>query len=120
MSVVWSKKMSAAPAHFGAVLQLRAQPGRRDDLVTLLGNYVNTLDDGEPGTTLLAVALDPGDEAAVWMWEEFADADAVGAHFSHDFFRALQLELADLLVEAPAVRPLTPAIRHVRSGVTAE
>ncbi len=111
--------MTAEPARFGAILQLRAQPGGRDELLRVLGNYVNTLD-GEPGTTLLCVASDPADEDAVWMWEEFADAEAVAGHFAHDFFRALQLELADLLVDSPAVRPLTPVIRHVSSGVSAE
>ena len=48
------------------------------------------------------------------MWEEFADAEAVQAHFEHDFFRALQLELADLLAEPVAVRPLAPVARPRR------
>ncbi len=105
-------------SQFGAILQLRAQPGRRDDLVRILRNYANTLD-GEPGTTMFAVATDPGDEDAVWLWEQFADADAVSAHFQHDFFRALQLELEDLLVDAPAARPLTPVLHRVNPGVSA-
>ena len=84
----------------------------------MLGNYAGTLEDGEPGTTLFTVAADPNDEDMVWLWEEFANVDAVRAHFEHDFFRALQLELADLLVEPPSVRPLAPIARHV-SGVAA-
>ena len=55
--------MSDSSAQFGAVLQLHAQPGRRDDVVSLLRNYVNTLD-GEPGTVLFAVAVDPADDDA--------------------------------------------------------
>jgi len=107
-------------AAFGALLHLTAREGQRDDLVRVLGNYLKTLDDGEPGTTLISVAADPNDDDAVWMWEEFADAEAVQAHFAHDFFQALQLELADLLVEPVAVRPMAPVARHVRGGVTAE
>jgi quinol monooxygenase YgiN len=107
-------------ASFGALLQLTANPGERDDLLRVLGNYLNTLDEGEPGTTLLAVAADPNDEDLVWLWEEFEDADAVRAHFEHDFLRALQLELADLLAAPPSVRPLAPIARHISSGVTAE
>lgn len=110
--------MSENPA-FGALLQLSALEGKRDELLRVLNNYVNTLD-GEPGTTLFAVAADPNDVNMVWLWEEFADANAVQGHFQHDFFRALQLELADLLVEPPAVRPLAPVARRVNPGVPAE
>jgi quinol monooxygenase YgiN len=106
-------------AAFGALIQLTARDGLRDELVRVLGNYASTLADGEPGTTLFAVAGDPNDESLVWLWEQFADGDAVQAHFDHDFFRALQLELEDLLAAPPAVRPLAPAVTHVSSGVTA-
>lgn len=110
--------MSTDRAEFGAVLQLRVQPGRRDDAVALFRNYANTLD-GEPGTVLFAAAVDPGDEDVVWLWEEFADSDAVQAHFQHDFFRALQLELVDLLVEPAAARPLAPFVRRLNPQITA-
>jgi quinol monooxygenase YgiN len=105
---------------FGALLQLTARDGQRDDLLRVLGNYLRTLQDGEPGTTLVSVAADPNDSDLVWVWEEFADPAAVQAHFEHDFFRALQLELADLLAQPVAVRPLAPIGRHVSGGVTAE
>ena len=105
---------------FGALLQLTAREDQREDLLRVLGNYLRTLDPGEPGTTLLSVAADPNDEQLVWVWEEFADAEAVQAHFQHDFFRALQLEFADLLAEPVAVRPLAPIARHVGHGVAAE
>jgi quinol monooxygenase YgiN len=98
-------------SQFGALIQLTAQDGKRDELLRVLANYVNTLD-GEPGTTLFAVAADPGDDDLVWVWEEFADADAVRDHFQHDFFHALQLELADMLAAPIAVRPLAPFTRR--------
>lgn len=106
-------------AAFGALVQLTARPGLRDDLLRMLANYVNTLD-GEPGTTLYAVAADPGDDDVVWVWEEFADEQAVQGHFEHDFFRALQLELAELLAGPALIRPLAPFVRRVAPGVTAE
>jgi len=104
---------------FGAVLQMTAAPGRRDDLLRVLANYANTLD-GEPGTTLFAAAADTSDDHLVWVWEEFADEDAIRGHFEHDFFRALQLELADLLAEPVAIRPLTPVVRRTASDTLAE
>ena len=106
-------------ARFGAVLQMVAAPGQRDQLLRVLGNYANTLD-GEPGTTLFAAAADANDDDIVWVWEEFASGEAVQEHFQHDFFRALQMELSDLLVGPAAVRPLAPFVRRVNPGVTAE
>jgi quinol monooxygenase YgiN len=107
------------PAKFGAILQLTAKPGLRADLLRILTNYAATLD-GEPGTLTFAVAADPNDEDTAFIWEEFADGAAVQAHFEHDFFRALQLELSELLAEPASVRPLVPVVRRVNPGVTAE
>jgi len=103
--------VSASELPPGAVLQMTALAGKRDELIKVLTNYAGTLD-GEPGTTLFAAAADPNDEDVVWVWEEFASLDAVREHFEHDFFRALQLELADLLDGPAAVRPLTPFVRR--------
>ena len=44
----------------------------------------------------------------------------MAGHFSHDFFRALQLEMADLLAEPAAARPLTPVVYRVSPGVPTE
>ena len=97
---------------FGAVLQLTAVEGKRDELIRILSNYANTLD-GEPGTTLFAAAADATDSEVVWVWEEFLDEEAVRGHFQHDFFQALQLELEDLLAGPSAVRPLEPFARRI-------
>ena len=69
---------------------------------------------------LYAVALDPNAADDVFLWEEFADGPALKAHFEHDFFKALQMELADLLAEPAGARPLVPVVRRVNPGVTAE
>jgi quinol monooxygenase YgiN len=103
----------------GAILQMTAKPGHRDALLQILSNYAGTLD-GEPGTLLFAVSADPNDEDTVFLWEEFVDGNAVQAHFEHDFFRALQLELADLLAEPAAARPLVPIARRLNPNVAAE
>jgi quinol monooxygenase YgiN len=103
---------------FGAVLQMTTHPGQREEAMRILTNYASTLD-GEPGTTLFAAAADPSDEDMIWVWEEFADGEAVRDHFQHDFFRALQLELTDLLAEPAAVRPLAPFVRRVNPNIAA-
>jgi quinol monooxygenase YgiN len=96
---------------------MTALPGKRAELIRVLTNYAGTLD-GEPGTTLFAAAADPNDENIVWIWEEFANAEAVRGHFEHDFFRALQLELGDLLAGPAAVRPLAPFVRRTNPAST--
>lgn len=106
-------------AEFGALLQMTAHTGQRAELLRVLANYANTLD-GEPGTTLFAVAADPNEEDLVWVWEEFADGNAVQEHFRHDFFHALQAELGDLLAEPASIRPLAPFARRVNPEVPAE
>ena len=108
-----------ALGQFGAILQLTAKAGRREELLRILTNYASTLD-GEPGTLLFTVALDPNAENDVFIWEEFADGPALRAHFEHDFFRALQMELAELLAEPVGARPLVPVVRRVNPGVAAE
>ena len=108
------------PSSFGVLVSLTAREGQRDEVLRIVTNYLGTLEDGEPGTTLMSVASDPQDDDLVWMWEEFRDPAAVQQHFRHDFFQALQLELADLLEEAPSVRPLTPIARHTSSGRVAD
>jgi quinol monooxygenase YgiN len=114
-SLAWLMNENA----FGAVLQMTVLPGKRDEAIRIITNYAATLD-GEPGTTLFAAAADPNAEDLIWLWEEFADVAAVRDHFAHDFFRALQLELAELLAEPAAVRPLAPFARRVNPGVTTE
>ncbi len=104
---------------FGAVLQMTTHPGQREDAMRILTNYAGTLD-GEPGTLLFAAAADPNDENMIWVWEEFADGDAVQQHFEHDFFRALQFELSELLAEPAAVRPLAPFVRRVNPSISAD
>jgi quinol monooxygenase YgiN len=108
-----------SPGQFGAILQLTSKDGKREELLRILTNYASTLD-GEPGTLMFAVAADPNDENDVFIWEEFADGNALQEHFDHDFFKALQLELADLLDEPAGARPLIPVVRRINPGVTAE
>ena len=104
---------------FGAVLQMTTQPGKRDEVIRIITNYAGTLD-GEPGTTLFAAAADPNDDDMIWLWEEFANGEAVQQHFEHDFFRALQMELSELLAEPASVRPLAPFVRRVNPSIAAE
>ncbi len=107
-------------ARFGAVLQMTAAPGRRDELLRVLGNYANTLD-GEPGTTLFAARPTPNDDDMVWVWEEFAERRGRPASTSSTTSSARCSWNSPTCSPSPAaVRPLAPFVRRVNPGVTAE
>src|SRR5258708_6805808 len=109
----------AETADFGALLQLTAREGQRDDRPRVLAIYANPLE-GERGPAMFGVAAAPTAGAFVWVGGEFGGGNAVQDHFRHDFFRALQLELGDLLAEPAAIRPLAPFVRRTNPGVRAE
>ncbi len=107
-------------AAFGALLHLTALPGQRDDLVHVLGNYLKTLEEGEPGTTLITVALDPNDEDTVWMWEEFVRRGGRAGALRPRFLPGAAARAGRPARRAGAVRPMAPVARHVRGSVPAE
>ena len=74
-----------------------AQPGQRDELLRVLANYAQHPRRRARYDAVRGSGRRRATTNLVWAWEEFADEDALRGHFEHDFFRALQLELADLL-----------------------
>lgn len=54
---------------FGLIGRMRAQPGRRDELVSILLEGTG----GMPGCLSYVVARDPDDADAIWITEVWAD-----------------------------------------------
>lgn len=54
---------------FGLIGRMRAQPGRRDELVSILLEGTG----GMPGCLSYVVARDPGDADAIWITEVWVD-----------------------------------------------
>ena len=66
-------------SRYGLFGSLRAQPGRRDELVALLREAVDLVADA-PGCEVYIVSTSPDDADAVWimeLWASEADHDAV-------------------------------------------
>ena len=57
---------------YGLIGKMRAQPGKRDELVGLLREATGAL----PGCLSYIVARDPADTTAIWITEVWTDADS--------------------------------------------
>lgn len=55
---------------YGLIGKLRAQPGKRDELVSILLDATGAM----PGCLSYVVARDPADTTAIWITEAWADA----------------------------------------------
>jgi quinol monooxygenase YgiN len=60
---------------YGLVGQMLAAPGKRDDLLAILGESV----EGMPGCLSYVIAKDPANADALWITEVWTDKDAHAA-----------------------------------------
>ena len=77
---------------YGLIGKMRAQPGKRDELVGLLREATGAL----PGCLSYIVARDPADTTAIWITEVWTDADSHKA----------SLTLPDVQAAIARARPL--------------
>lgn len=92
------------------VISIRVLPGRRDAFLRGIShNAANALRD-EPGCRRFDVVGDPTDENAFWVYEVFADEDALAAHRRTPHFLRWQREKAELVVPDSQVDRLGPLL----------
>ncbi|MBO9546895.1 putative quinol monooxygenase [Caulobacter sp.] len=60
---------------YGLIGQMLAAPGKRDDLLAILGESVGDM----PGCLSYVIAKDPTNADAIWITEVWTDKDAHGA-----------------------------------------
>lgn len=77
---------------YGLIGKMRAQPGKRDELLGLLREATTAL----PGCLSYVVARDPADTTAIWITEVWTDADSHKA----------SLALPDVQAAIAKARPL--------------
>lgn len=80
--------------------KITAKPGQRDELRAALAKMFPTVA-GEEGTEAYVLHDDLGDDNAVWMYELYADDEALGVHSSSDAMKATFVALGDLVAEPP-------------------
>ena len=89
------------------VTRLRAQPGRRDELLGAFDGLHDAVG-GEPGTTVFTMHVARDDPDVVMFHEVYRDADALAAHRESPAVRALVGSLGELLAGPPEVTYLEP------------
>jgi quinol monooxygenase YgiN len=67
------------PNHVTVVYKWTAQPGKLDELTAIYKSVTDAMEQNEPGAEAVHVYVSP-DENALYVRDEFADADAVGFH----------------------------------------
>ena len=91
----------------GVAAKLTAAAGKRDELVSAMGELVKAVDD-EPGTLVYVMLTDTKDEDVVWFFELYEDEDAMKAHSRSDTMKAVGGKLGGLVGGAPELHVLTP------------
>lgn len=89
-------------------VKLPAAEGKGDELLAALGSILPTVEE-ESGTLMYLLHRDDSDPDAIWMYERYTDADALGVHSSSDGMAVLMGELGGLLGGAPIMIQATPA-----------
>lgn len=88
-------------------VKLVFQPGRRAEAVEILSTMIPQVD-GEPGTLVYSFHTDDGDEDTVWVFELYADADALATHGGSDAIKDMFGRLGGMFAEAPTMVMTTP------------
>lgn len=84
-------------------IRIRARPGRRDDLLALLGDLAAEAE-REPGTLLYLFNVVDDDPDLVVTYELFADAEALAAHQASTIMASVMPKFGDLVAEVDAKR----------------
>jgi quinol monooxygenase YgiN len=88
-------------------VKLVFQPGRRDEAIEVLSTMI-PLVAGEPGTLVYSFHTDDADEDVVWVFELYADADALATHGGSDAIKDMFGRIGGLFAEAPTMVMATP------------
>ncbi|WP_017578928.1 putative quinol monooxygenase [Nocardiopsis valliformis] len=103
--------MPVSPASpVALVISLRALPGQRAAFLAGISRNASYALRDEPGCLRFDVVGDPGDPDAFWVYEVFADEDALAAHRLTPHFLAWQEEKAELVVPGSQVNRLGPLL----------
>ncbi|WP_017572204.1 putative quinol monooxygenase [Nocardiopsis halotolerans] len=85
------------------VISLRTRPGHRDAFLTGISRNASAAVREEPGCLRFDVVADGTDPDVFWVYEVFADEDALRAHRRTPHFLAWQAEKAGVVVPGSQV-----------------
>lgn len=83
------------------------QDGKRDEAIAGMGPMMEHVK-SEPGTLEYHMLKDSKEENVLWMYELYADQDAVDAHLGSDAMKALGPAIGGLLAAPPELNFTEP------------
>lgn len=89
------------------VAQMRAQPGKREELMKALEPLHDAVK-AEPGTEVFAMHASDADPDVVLFYELYRDREALAAHQKNPALRSIGPALAGLVAGAPQITQFTP------------
>ncbi len=89
--------------------KLTAAQGKGDELLAALSSHAARRSRRKRAPSMYLLHRDDSDPDTIWLYERYADAEALGVHSSSDAIAALMGQLGDLVGGAPMMVQVTPA-----------
>jgi len=90
------------------IAKITAVEGKRDELVTAMGPMMAHVEANEPDTLKYILSLDSADADVIWMYEEYANEEALAAHGGSEKMKELGMALRPLAAGRPELTIATP------------
>jgi len=94
-------------AQVSIIAKITAQPGRRDEVAAVLSGVLTHANE-EPGTLAYSLHADGADDDVLWMYELYADQQALTDHSQTETFKALGGAVGALLAGRPELHFAVP------------
>ena len=88
-------------------VKLPIKEGMRDEAVAAFQGAIGNTQ-GEAGTLHYVLSEDPKEPNALYVWELYADSDALGAHGGADWFKEFSESMLGFIGGTPEFKFLTP------------
>jgi quinol monooxygenase YgiN len=89
------------------IAKIRSAPGKRAELAKEFGTALSEVEN-EAGTLTYILHEDQKDEDLLWFYETYSDQDALKAHGSSEWMKALGPKLGPLMGGRPELTFLNP------------
>jgi quinol monooxygenase YgiN len=95
-------------AQVSIVAKLTAAEGKAEELKAVIGELVDAVNAGEPGTLIYAAAQDDASPDEFWFYELYESPDAAASHASGSALADAGSRMRGLVAGRPDVHRLTP------------
>ena len=90
------------------IAKITALEGKRAELIEAMGPMMEHVTANEPDTLKYILNEDAGDENVLWMYEEYANHEALAAHGQSEAMKNLGMALRPLGAGRPEITVLNP------------